>query len=603
MKTLALLFFLFPVIVLAQMNGTYTVGGTSPDFQTVGEACDSIMSQGINGAVIINIRDGVYTNDSLHLANVTGTSSVNTITFQSESLDSAAVEINHSNSEVIFLKDSTCSYITIQHLTLIQNGSDDVIRMQNGSHHCEFNTLKLYRSVNGGMFYYSNSLVNPVASDIKIINSHYSSAPGLSSLSCIEMFGNNGLIDTVLIANNTFDFPLSTNGGDFAGFEEVSNIEIKDNYVSGDFSTGIYPQFASGQNTISGNELYFYDGGVFALDFSDCDGDFLVTNNLIRTGNGVYTFGTSGMSINAMSGTVEIYNNTFYVDEKGIDVNDSDSVLSYNNLIYVNSQGPTTNTYGVYVVQNSNFYSDYNAFYSNVNFAEVSGSTYTDLPSYASATGNDANSFLLFDPMFYDDSLDLHVCSDSLIGSGDPSILLSVDVDGDLRSPVLPSIGADYFEPLVADFSFVQNGYDVQFTDASVWANDYLWDFGDGNTSTDANPLHTYASNGTYNMTLTVTNECETADTTITVGIAVGIDELSKYDLLLYPNPTNGMIQWESTHVFDAVLIRDASGRVILQLNDPPHANIDLSGMKTGLYLFEFQSGKRNFVKKVHLVN
>ena len=34
----------------------------------------------------------------------------------------------------------------------------------------------------------------------------------------------------------------------------------------------------------------------------------------------------------------------------------------------------------------------------------------------------------------------------------------------------------------------------------------YLWDFGDGTTSTDADPLHTYDDAGTYDVGLTVTN-------------------------------------------------------------------------------------------------
>ncbi|MGC9331275.1 MAG: PKD domain-containing protein, partial [Bacteroidales bacterium] len=46
----------------------------------------------------------------------------------------------------------------------------------------------------------------------------------------------------------------------------------------------------------------------------------------------------------------------------------------------------------------------------------------------------------------------------------------------------------------------------VQFTDQSSNADTYEWDFGDGNISTDPNPLHTYASDGTYTVSLTVTN-------------------------------------------------------------------------------------------------
>ena len=48
----------------------------------------------------------------------------------------------------------------------------------------------------------------------------------------------------------------------------------------------------------------------------------------------------------------------------------------------------------------------------------------------------------------------------------------------------------------------------VQFTDLSGGRpTSWLWTFGDGNTSTDQNPQHTYATPGLYSVTLTATNE------------------------------------------------------------------------------------------------
>ena len=46
----------------------------------------------------------------------------------------------------------------------------------------------------------------------------------------------------------------------------------------------------------------------------------------------------------------------------------------------------------------------------------------------------------------------------------------------------------------------------VQFTDTSIGAQTRSWDFGDGTTSTDQNPQHTYAAEGFYTVSLTVTN-------------------------------------------------------------------------------------------------
>ena len=60
--------------------------------------------------------------------------------------------------------------------------------------------------------------------------------------------------------------------------------------------------------------------------------------------------------------------------------------------------------------------------------------------------------------------------------------------------------------PPQANFSFAQlasdNYLEVTFTNLSTSSTDYLWDFGDGNTSTDFEPVHIYAAEGTYTVTL-----------------------------------------------------------------------------------------------------
>jgi len=72
----------------------------------------------------------------------------------------------------------------------------------------------------------------------------------------------------------------------------------------------------------------------------------------------------------------------------------------------------------------------------------------------------------------------------------------------------------------VASFTFSTVSLTANFTSTSTGAASYLWDFGDSNTSTDQNPVHTYAAAGTYTVTLTVFNICGSNTTTQTVTIA-----------------------------------------------------------------------------------
>lgn len=71
-----------------------------------------------------------------------------------------------------------------------------------------------------------------------------------------------------------------------------------------------------------------------------------------------------------------------------------------------------------------------------------------------------------------------------------------------------------------AAFTAQPAGLSVVLTNTSVNADTYHWNFGDGQTSTEVNPTHDYASTGTYIVTLEATNECGTVLITSTVVIA-----------------------------------------------------------------------------------
>jgi PKD repeat protein len=58
-----------------------------------------------------------------------------------------------------------------------------------------------------------------------------------------------------------------------------------------------------------------------------------------------------------------------------------------------------------------------------------------------------------------------------------------------------------------AIFSTSIDGMDVTFTNSSKDADTYAWNFGDGGSSSDLSPVHTYAENGDYSVSLTASGE------------------------------------------------------------------------------------------------
>jgi PKD repeat protein len=59
-----------------------------------------------------------------------------------------------------------------------------------------------------------------------------------------------------------------------------------------------------------------------------------------------------------------------------------------------------------------------------------------------------------------------------------------------------------------ACFEITSNvGLKVTFSNCSEYPTSCLWDFGDGTTSTDKEPIHVFSNSGTYNVKLTASNE------------------------------------------------------------------------------------------------
>ena len=139
--------------------------------------------------------------------------------------------------------------------------------------------------------------------------------------------------------------------------------------------------------------------------------------------------------------------------------------------------------------------------------------------------------------------------------------------------------------------------YTVIFSDSSMNNTDWLWDFGDGTTSTDPNPIHVYPTTwgiDTYTVTLTVTNECGTDSYEGQVVLdMVGVEELANGDKVnVYPNPNNGefnvnVVTQDNREVSMEVV--DVQGRIVMSqsygsVNGTAVNNVSLGSVANGIY-------------------
>ncbi|MCC6725990.1 MAG: PKD domain-containing protein [Saprospiraceae bacterium] len=167
-------------------------------------------------------------------------------------------------------------------------------------------------------------------------------------------------------------------------------------------------------------------------------------------------------------------------------------------------------------------------------------------------------------------------------------------------------INADYANAinygLTPGISFTPNDHEVAFTGTTAGATSYFWDFGDGNTSTDENPTHTYAGNvGAIDVTLTVTSArgC-VAETTTTVGLTATKEVVGLTALKVFPNPTSGLatVEFMLRNALELdVQLLDLNGRVVRSANGEFRAgfnrhSIDANGLNAGVYFLQLLSAE-----------
>ncbi|MBM3448542.1 MAG: T9SS type A sorting domain-containing protein, partial [Bacteroidetes bacterium] len=129
-------------------------------------------------------------------------------------------------------------------------------------------------------------------------------------------------------------------------------------------------------------------------------------------------------------------------------------------------------------------------------------------------------------------------------------------------------------------------------------ANSYVWNFGDGNTSTSSNPNYTYAAGGDYVVTLTATNgNCTDIFTMNLASVSVS-ENIAFTDLNVFPNPTSEILNMEfGQEMSDLIQIDlyDLTGKKVMSSQNNVSAGnnflqINIAELESGIYFLNMNN-------------
>lgn len=392
MKTTIKLFCIIAIFLISFLNafstplsGTYTVGNGG-DYATINSAYNDAFTQGISGPVIFSIFTGIY-NEHIATFPIPGSSLTNTLTFKSQSGNSADVLIT-----------STGFDFTVYTPNSIFKGLSIDISASN------------FVDIEGVNISFTNNNFNnktiiireyAIASDIYIT--------GNINIGIMEFSGSDvGFINSIgplYISNNSIN-------GYIQLFACIANFEKNtiNGYLSGDYFDGI----------ISKNNI----NGVLRLDGGDIYNNFIIGEVFLYWDVNIFIYNTVVSGSLAYPALASNSLNTYYA----------------NNII-INTSGGTA----FYFIR-SNITSDYNDFYNGGNNGLIKklGASYNNVTDYSNATGLDQHSNS--EQVYFQSPTNLHLAGTSIGDNqlaGTPITLIPDDIDGNIRSLTKPYKGAD----------------------------------------------------------------------------------------------------------------------------------------------------------------
>ena len=448
----------------AAMTGTFTIGGATPDYATIGAAVSDLNANGVCGPVVYNIRSGTY-NTNMELTNISGTSAVNTVTFQSETGNKADVNITYAATVLasnFVLKLNGARFVTFKNLTMTSTATSysTVVDIAGSStdntiENCELvGTVGNFTSTYNAVVYSASGSLNHRTTIRKcgIRNGSYGFYMYGSSTTSYE---EDIVIDGNHLTGQYYAYPMMFYYQERMQF--INNIiDYTSVYSSAYLAYFYYPR----EINVDGNKWFSTGGGTRygIMMYYTQNNNNRFTNNFVSIINngasatyGMYIYGDNNLLVAHNS----IYITTTSASYYAVYQSQGSNQRFLNNIFYNAGTG-----YAFYVgTPTAIIEMDYNAYYTGgTNLGYWLGAR-ANVAAWQAASGKDANAVSKVVSFKNPAIGDLHLIApseddDDLVGTLLPEV--TEDIDHDPR--VRPYRGADeacYLIPNSLSYDFV----------------------------------------------------------------------------------------------------------------------------------------------------
>jgi len=490
--------------------GTYVIGSSgAADFPTFNAAVSKLNGCGINGPVVFEVENGTYT-EQVRLAAIKGTSSVNTVTFRGQALNSSTVILQSASSTTAtnnhLLANTGADHVRFEHMTLRRTGTFTNARVVHLNPACDaIIDMRISDCI------ISNSSVALLTADL-VYRAVDPMRASFTIENCALQGGGYAVYAQPAVPADTVAIIGCTRTGGAGGMvvESVSGpITIQGNQLAGTATDAVVVSQCTGSIDISRNRITGGSGtvssGIIVLGCLP-----VAPARVVVANNEVIFSGGYGIRINGASQRVDVVFNSVQM-----------LVASRVALLAINGVSATDTR-----IRN-NIFSSIGTHAASVSLTGITAernlfwrtgtagpTVYWNSVPYSTASaltaGSGTNASTLFqDPLFYDHTADLHSYAMHVDQAAVPFAGIASDRDGQPRHAITPDIGAFEFQPTLWNETFntcsaadpiVSNGSGIDqwiYKDHKVVAR-----FNDNGQNLGTVTLSVYVNNGPVRQSL-----------------------------------------------------------------------------------------------------